>query len=77
MESKPKAIVLWNDGVRQVIEGSLVLNHLERLEEQGVEILSCRTCLEYFDLLDKVAVGKVSGMANFIELFSRHEVIAL
>ena len=76
-EAKPKAIVLLNHGVKQVIADSLVFDHLKRLEQQGVEILSCHTCLEYLGLVEQVSVGKITGMAQIIELLSHHEAITL
>jgi intracellular sulfur oxidation DsrE/DsrF family protein len=50
-----------------ICEGSPVLDHLKRLEEQGVEISACTTCLEYFDLLDKISVGKPTTMVKSTE----------
>jgi selenium metabolism protein YedF len=76
-EAKPKAVVFLNHGVKQVVADSLAFNHLKRLEEQGVEILSCQTCLEYLGLIDHVAVGNITGMAQIIELLSRHQSITL
>ncbi len=49
-QDKPGTLVFWNAGVRLVCEGSWVLEHLKKLEGQGVEILACTTCLEYFEL---------------------------
>ena len=53
--------------VRLVCEGSKVLEHIKRLESQGVEILVCTTCLEYFDLLEKLAVGTPTTMMKSIQ----------
>ncbi|MFC1893510.1 hypothetical protein ACFLYR_05720, partial [Chloroflexota bacterium] len=53
-EDKPKSIIFWNTGVNLVCEGSQVLKHIQKLESAGVEILACTTCLEYFDLIDKL-----------------------
>src|SRR5512139_545673 len=66
-KDKPSTMVFWNTGVRLVCEGSQVLDHLKRLEEQGVEILACTTCLEYFDLVDKQKIGKATTMAKSIQ----------
>jgi len=74
-DAKPKAIILWNTGVRlaadddeQTIEKLHAQEHLRRLEEHGVEVFVCRTCLEHFKLLDKVKVGRVSSMRHFVSL---------
>ena len=52
-EDKPSSMVFWNTGVHLVCEGSKVLEYIRKLENQGVEILACTTCLEYFDLMDE------------------------
>lgn len=63
----PKAILFLNGGVNLTIEGSKVLDHLRILESQGVEILSCGTCLDYYMAKDKLAVGGVSNMFTIVE----------
>lgn len=74
---KPRALFLLNGGVKLAAEGSGVLEHLERLEAAGVEVLSCRTCVEWFGLEDRVRVGKISSMAALLELAAVGEVVAL
>ncbi len=68
-ESKPfpKAILFVNSGVRLTSEGSEVIAHIRKLESEGVEILSCGTCLDYFNLKDKLIVGGVSNMYTIVE----------
>ncbi|WP_432662033.1 sulfurtransferase-like selenium metabolism protein YedF [Wukongibacter baidiensis] len=68
-ESKPfpKAILFINSGVRLTTEGSEVIEHIRKLESEGVEILSCGTCLDYFNLKDKLIVGGVSNMYTIVE----------
>lgn len=65
-EAKPAAIVFMNAGVHLLCEGSQVLDHLRKLEEQGVELLACTTCLEYFDLIGKLMVGKPTTMSRTV-----------
>jgi selenium metabolism protein YedF len=74
---KPAALVLMNTGVRLVGEGSWALTHLKALEGQGVEILACRTCLEYFELTDKQKVGKPTNMAKTIESMMSSDMVCL
>ncbi len=54
-----------------VVEGSPVLEDLQGLSEQGVEILACGTCLGYYELKEKVAVGEVSNMYTIAETMLR------
>ena len=76
-EHKPGTIVFWNTGVRLLCEGSPVLERLKRLEEQGVEFLACTTCLEYFELTDKLAVGKPTNMMKSIQTMLRDDMVCL
>ncbi len=76
-QDKPGSLVFWNAGVRLVCEGSWALDHLKKLEEQGVEILACTTCLEYFDLVDKLKVGKPTTMIKSIQSMFSSEMVCL
>jgi selenium metabolism protein YedF len=76
-QDKPSCLVFWNGGVKLACQGSPVLTHLKRLEEQGVEILACTTCLEYFDLVDKLEVGKPTTMMKSIQAMMNLEMVCL
>jgi selenium metabolism protein YedF len=62
IEPKPDAIIFYNSGVKLTAEGSTVLDALHELERTGVELLACGTCIQFFELQDKIAVGHVSNM---------------
>ncbi|RKD22222.1 selenium metabolism protein YedF [Caminicella sporogenes DSM 14501] len=66
----PKAILFVNSGVKLTTEGSEVIDHIRKLESEGVEILSCGTCLDYFNLKDKLVVGGVTNMYTIVEKMS-------
>jgi selenium metabolism protein YedF len=76
-QDKPKTIVFWNAGVRLLCEGSKVLGHVKKLESQGVEILGCTTCLEYFELMDKMKAGKTTNMLRSIYSMLDSEMVCL
>jgi intracellular sulfur oxidation DsrE/DsrF family protein len=63
----PAVICFYTDGVKLVCEGSPMLDVLRDLEEKGVRLVVCSTCLNYFELTDQVAVGIVGGMADIID----------
>ena len=63
----PAKICFYTEGVKLTVEGSPVLAELRMLTAKNVELIICRTCLEYFGLVDKVAVGIVGGMPDIIE----------
>ena len=70
LEKLPKAILLYNGGVKLSSEGSDSIEDLKLLEEKGVEILSCGTCLNFYDLTDKLQVGNVTNMYTLVEELS-------
>jgi hypothetical protein len=63
----PNAICFYTDGVKLVCEGSPVLESLRALEGKGVRLIVCSTCLNYFNLTEKLQVGIVGGMGDIIE----------
>lgn len=78
LASRPETIILMNNGVKLVTSDSLVLEQLRRLEDQGVEVLACGTCLSRLQLADKVAAGQVSNMYNIANTMLRaQKVISL
>ena len=58
----PATLIFYNGGVHLTCEGSPVLEDLKKLEDEGVEIISCGTCLDYFNIKDKLQVGQISNM---------------
>lgn len=64
----PETIIAYNAGVFLTTEGSDVLEDLKNLEAAGTKIVSCGTCLNFYGLTDKVAVGSVSNMYDIVEL---------
>ncbi|MCF7805193.1 MAG: DsrE family protein [Candidatus Marinimicrobia bacterium] len=62
----PGAICFYADGVKLVTEGSPVLDVLKSLEQKGVDLVLCNTCLKYHGLLDKIGVGIIGGMPDII-----------
>jgi selenium metabolism protein YedF len=58
----PARIILMNGGVKLAIEGAASVPSLASLANAGVEILACGTCLDYYKVKDKLAVGRVSNM---------------
>ncbi|MGG1400694.1 DsrE family protein [Bacillus salipaludis] len=76
-EELPAAVFCMNRGVFTLTENSLVSLQLKELEEKGVDVLACKTCVDFYELNDKLVAGKISGMDHFIELASKYEVLTL
>jgi sulfur relay (sulfurtransferase) complex TusBCD TusD component (DsrE family) len=63
----PGAICFYTEGVHLTVEGSPVLEILQSLDKKGVRLILCSTCLNYYNLIDKVRVGIVGGMGDILE----------
>lgn len=66
-ERLPDTILFYNGGAALSCEGSPALEDLKSLEAQGVEILTCGTCLNYYHLAEKLQVGGVTNMYMIAE----------
>ena len=63
----PETILLYNGGAFLSCEGSDNLEDLKTLEAQGVEILTCGTCLNHYGIGDRLRVGSVTNMYEIAE----------
>lgn len=63
-------VIFMNRGVYLTSSASPVLGQLQALEELGVLILSCGTCLDYYHLKDQLAVGTVTNMYTAMEILT-------
>lgn len=75
LEELPKTILFYNGGASITTEGSASLEDLKSMEAQGVEILTCGTCLDYYGLKDKLAVGSVTNMYTIVEKLAKADKI--
>jgi len=67
-DAKPGAVVFMNGGVKLACKGSAALDDIRLLATDGVKIYSCGTCLDYYGLRDKLAVGEVGNMNDTVAL---------
>ena len=72
---QPEKIICINKGVLLTTEGSEVLEALIRLAERGTQILSCGTCLDYFELNDKLKIGAISNMYEIVSILLKADKI--
>ena len=63
----PQKIIFLNSGVNLVLKGAPAVVHLTELEKRGVDILTCGTCLNYFEKADQLAVGRVTNMYEILD----------
>jgi len=73
LENPPKNILFFNSGVFLTIENSNVIADLKILEKKGTGILICGTCLDFYELKEKVAVGSISNMYTITSVIANAE----
>ena len=75
LETLPKTVLFYNGGAKLTTEGSASLEDLRLMEQQGVEILTCGTCRNYYGLTAQLAVGSVTEMYTIVERLNRAEKV--
>lgn len=71
----PDAVLLYNAGAKLSIAGSESLKDLIALNEAGVNILTCGTCLNHFNIADQLGVGEVTNMYTILETMQQADHI--
>ncbi len=71
LEELPKTMLFYNGGAKLTVEGSASLEDLKSLQAQGVQILTCGTCLNFYGLSDKLAVGEVTNMYAIVDTLNK------
>ncbi|HNZ82502.1 MAG TPA: sulfurtransferase-like selenium metabolism protein YedF [Sedimentibacter sp.] len=66
----PDFLIFLNSGVKLTTEGSESVDDLMKLKEGGVKIVSCGTCLDFFEIKDKLRVGSISNMYDIVDMIS-------
>lgn len=67
LEPKPDALVFYNAAVKLLGPASTSLDALKQLDDAGVDLLACVTCLEFFELTQNIHVGQVSNMREIAQ----------
>ena len=71
----PETIIFYNEGVKITTQESDTVNDLLFLESEGVEIVNCGTCLDFFKLKDDLKVGSITNMYDIVERMEKAEKV--
>ncbi|MGN0070206.1 MAG: sulfurtransferase-like selenium metabolism protein YedF [Atopobiaceae bacterium] len=69
-EKVPDTMLFYNGGAHLTCEGSESLDDIKELESRGTKILTCGTCLDFYGIKDKLAVGEVTNLYAIAEIVS-------
>ncbi|MGQ1891157.1 sulfurtransferase-like selenium metabolism protein YedF [Thermophagus sp. OGC60D27] len=70
MEHLPTHIIMYNSGIHLTLEGSDTALALGELEDRGVSIIVCGTCVDFYQVKSKVGVGRISNMYQIATLLA-------
>ncbi len=70
-DDMPSDIIFLNSGVKLTTKGSSVIDSLEGLKDKGVNITSCGTCLDFYNLKDDLLIGDISNMYTIVEAMNK------
>lgn len=63
----PKRMFFMNRGVFLTTKDKEIIELLRQIEDKGVEIFTCGTCLKYYNLEEELKVGKRGGTDIYLE----------
>ncbi len=75
LEKLPDTVLFYNRGAFLTCEGSPVLEDLKTLEKEGTRICTCGTCLDFYKMKEKLAVGTIVNMYVIVETQSKADLI--
>jgi len=67
-EETPDFICFYGDGVKLTCIGSNIIGELKTLESHGTKLIICKTCLNYFNIAEQVAIGLVGTMHDILDI---------
>ena len=77
VDPKPRRMIFVNSGIFLTTEGSEVIDALKELEAMGIEILSCGTCLDFFNRKEKLQVGVASNMYDITSALMQADKVVI
>ncbi len=64
----PSHLVLYSSGVLLAVDGSPHADALRTLEQRGIQVLICGTCVDYYGKKAEIHVGSISNMLTILEV---------
>jgi selenium metabolism protein YedF len=76
LDPLPKRIIFLNSGVKLATKEDIIF-YLKELEELGVEIFFCGTCVDYYGLQEEIKVGEISNMFEIADNLNREDLVTI
>ncbi|MCL2146986.1 MAG: sulfurtransferase-like selenium metabolism protein YedF, partial [Synergistaceae bacterium] len=68
LPAPPEYVIFLNSGAFLTSDGSNTIDDLKKLENKGAKILTCGTCVNFYGLQDKLAIGTITNMYGITEI---------
>lgn len=75
LDEPPKTVLFYNGGASLTCADSPALEDLKSMQARGVEILTCGTCLHYYGITGRLAVGEITDMYTIAERMAQAQSI--
>ncbi len=75
LDELPQTILFYNGGAFLTTNDSECIEDLRMMEQQGVEILTCGTCLDFYGKKDQLGVGNVTNMYNIVDILAKADKV--
>jgi hypothetical protein len=77
-EFLPDFICFYANAVKLTCTGSPIIEELKELEKRGAKLIICKTCLNYFNIIEQVKVGMIGTMHDIVDIqFRAGKVLSL
>ena len=74
-DTLPDTILFYNSGAFLTCKGSDSLEDLKNMEAEGVKIMTCGTCLDFYGLKEELSVGTITNMYDIVETQEKAQLI--
>ncbi len=68
----PEKLIFFNSGIYLTTEGSSVAETLQGYLEAGTKVLTCGTCLDYYDRKENLIIGEATNMKDTVDAINSH-----
>lgn len=73
----PEKLIFFNSGIYLTTEGSPVADTLKGFIEAGARVLTCGTCLDYYDRKEKLVIGEATNMKDTVDAINSHGKVVI
>ena len=66
LDPPPRALLLFNSGVKLALDDSNTLADIRALSERGTRLIVCGTCVNYYEVSHKLGAGEIGNMFDIV-----------